>query len=132
LGIEAFKRRVSHIQQTLIVGQFLQPLWARVILLAILSGRIRAAGFEERPNDYLRAEFRFPQPEPLDPLKAAKGDAILLGAKIKSRAELIAERSGRDITDVDAEIASDPYQNSIAATDANALVAQPESQDANG
>ena len=30
LGLEAFKRRVAHIQQALIAGQLLQPLWARL------------------------------------------------------------------------------------------------------
>jgi lambda family phage portal protein len=130
LGLEAFKRRVGHIQQAHIAGQFLQPIWARLMLLAILNGAIRAPGFEERPQDYLRAQFFFAQPEPLDPLKAAKADAILLGSKIKSRAELVSERSGRDVQDVDREIAADPYSGTPLAAGVDALVAQSEPSDA--
>jgi lambda family phage portal protein len=128
MSAEHFKRRVGFIQNTLISGQLLQPLWARLMLLAILSGKIRAPDFEANPSAYLKAKFFYAQPEPLDPKKAADADATLLAARLKSRAELIAERSGRDVNDVDAEIKADPYQGEVTPTTAAAAVSQLETE----
>jgi lambda family phage portal protein len=129
LAAENFRRRVKFVQQTMIVGQFLRPVWQRFILLEILSGRLRADDYETAPQNYERVEFRFSQPEPLDPLKQAKSDVLLLNAKVKSRAELIA-RDGRDIAATDREIAADPVAPDLTSSAAN-IVTQPEEVSAN-
>jgi len=51
--------------------------------------------------------FLWPQWASLDPLKDAESDQISLSNRTKSREQVIAEK-GRDIADVDAEIARDP------------------------
>jgi capsid protein len=46
---------------------------------------------------------------PLDPYREAQSDVDLLNAGLRSRAEIIASR-GRDVADVDAEIAADTFR----------------------
>ena len=125
LGFEQFRRRVKAIQNTLLVGQFLDGLWRKFAMLEILTGRLRARDFEARPLAYLNARFAFPAWQPLDPLKQAKADTLLLNARLRSRAELIAE-NGRDPDDVDAEIERDPLMPPELAATSQTLIAQPE------
>lgn len=125
LGQSMFQRRIKALQSSLLVSQLLLPVWRRWVLLEILSGRISAPDFESRPLDYLRAKFLWPGFQPIDPLKSSKADALDLASRTKSRAQIIAENSGRDITDVDDEIEADPLfvDDPVAAA---ALLAQPE------
>jgi lambda family phage portal protein len=107
LGLEQFKRAVARIQQSHLVAQFLQPVWERFITLEILSGRISADDFEDSAEDYFEVDFRWPAWASLDPEKDINADVTALQNNLRSRAEIIAAR-GRDIADVDAEIAADP------------------------
>ena len=102
-------------QQTLLVGQLLAPIWRRFVLLEILSGRMRAPDFEDRPASYNNVEFFFSGWSAIDELKAAKAQTLLLNSRLRSRAELIAE-AGRDISDVDREIEDDPLMPDVTAS----------------
>ena len=104
LGLEQFKRRCRAVRSSLLVAQFLRPMWQRFVTLEILSGRLHAPDFARDPEPYLRATFLFPEWAALDPQKETGADIAALGAGLRSRAEIIASR-GRDIADVDAEIA---------------------------
>jgi len=108
LGLEAFKRRCKAIRETLLVARLLRPIWRRWVTLEILSGRLYAPDFERDPSPYFAASFLFPEWASLDPYREAQADVTLLNAGIRSRAEIIAAR-GRDVADVDAEIASDTF-----------------------
>ncbi len=108
IGLESFKRSINRIQQSLFVAQLLQPLWERWFAVEILSGRLAAPDFERDPESYLDCEWRWPAWVPLDALKDAQADEIALRNRTKSRAQIIAA-AGRDIEDVDAEIAHDPF-----------------------
>ena len=108
LGLEAFKRRCKGIRETLLVARMLRPIWQRWVTLEVLSGRLHAPGFMQDPSPYFAASFLFPEWAALDPLKEATADVTLLNAGIRSRSEIIAAR-GRDIDDVDAEIARDTF-----------------------
>ena len=118
LGLEAFKRRVTALRSSLLDARLLRPLWRRVVLLEILSGRLSAPGFERDPEPYFKMSAMWPGFAALDPLKEATADIDLLNAGLRSRAEIIAAR-GRDISDVDAEIASDSFVPRMAARPPN-------------
>ncbi|WP_445222307.1 phage portal protein [Bradyrhizobium sp. Pa8] len=107
LGMTAFLRRVKALQQNYIVAQLLTPIWDRIVLLEVLSGRMRAPDYETNPERYA-AQFLFPGWPPIDELKSAKANTLNIAAKVKSRSEVISE-GGRDPADVDAEIEADPF-----------------------
>jgi lambda family phage portal protein len=130
LGQSLQQRRIKGLQATLLGSQLVMPVWRRWVLMEILTGRISAADFEARPLDYLNAKILWPGWDAIDPLKASKADALDLASRTKSRAQIIAENSGRDIADVDEEIENDPLFVSDP-TAAAALLAQPDEVQAN-
>lgn len=128
LGLATFQRRVKAIQQNHIVAQLLTPIWDRLVLLEVLSGRMRAPDFEAHPERYT-AQFLFPGWPAIDELKAAKANTLNIAAKVKSRAEIISE-GGRDPADVDTEIENDPFADDSLAASATNIANQTETQDA--
>jgi lambda family phage portal protein len=114
LGLATFQRRIKAIQQNHLVAQLLAPIWDRIVLLEVLSGRIAAPDFETNPERYA-ATFLFPGWPPIDELKSAKANTLNIAAKVKSRAEIISE-GGRDPADVDQEIESDPFAADLSAS----------------
>jgi lambda family phage portal protein len=122
MGVEQFKRSISRIQQSHLVAQLLQPAWERFITVEILSGRLAARDFEANPELYYSVDFRWPAWPSLDPVKDSQADQIKLANKVTSRAAIIA-KDGRDIEDVDREIAEDPdHPEVIPGGTANALI----------
>ncbi len=118
LGLEAFKRRVASLRASLLDARLLRPLWRRVVLLEILSGRLQAPDFERDPEPFFRMTAMWPGFAPLDPYREAESDVLLLNAGLRSRAEIIAAR-GRDIADVDAEFAADGFVPRVPARQSN-------------
>ncbi|MGY4297137.1 lambda family phage portal protein [Bradyrhizobium sp. i1.4.4] len=128
LGMAAFLRRVKALQQNHIVAQLLTPIWDRLVLLEVLSGRLRAPDYETNPERYT-AQFLFPGWPPIDELKAAKANTLNIAAKVKSRAEVISE-GGRDPADVDAEIEADPFAADDLSASATTINGQPDTENA--
>ncbi|MBR1027346.1 phage portal protein [Bradyrhizobium liaoningense] len=126
LGMAAFLRRVKALQQNHIVAQLLTPIWDRIVLLEVLSGRLRAPDYETNPERYT-AQFLFPGWPPIDELKAAKAATLNIAAKVKSRAEVISE-GGRDPADVDAEIEADPFSADDLSANATNISNQPDTE----
>jgi lambda family phage portal protein len=124
LGQSLQERRIKALQSTLLGSQLILPVWRRWVLLQILTGRISAPDFESNPGAYLNTTILWPGFPPIDPLKQSKADALDLASRTKSRAEIIAA-NGRDVSDVNKEIESDPLfvSDPVAAA---ALLAQPE------
>jgi lambda family phage portal protein len=120
-----FQRRIKGLQSTLLVSQLLLPVWRRWVLMEILTGRISAPDFEQNATAYLNMKTLWPGFPSIDPLKQSKADALDLASRTKSREQIIAENSGRDVSDVDSEIENDPLYvaDPVAAA---ALLAQPE------
>ena len=83
--------------------------------LEILSGRLYAPDFERDPEPYFSMTANWPAFQPLDPYREAQADIALLQYGLRSRAEIIASR-GRDVADVDAEIARDSLSPARIAT----------------
>jgi lambda family phage portal protein len=127
LGAASFQRRIKALQGSLLTAQLLTPIWRRWVLLEILTGRIHAPDFQTAPLAYLNATWLFPGFPSVDPLKEAKANALDIASRTRSRAEIIADH-GRDVSDVDEEIGSDPLfvSDPVAAA---ALLAQPDQQE---
>jgi lambda family phage portal protein len=106
-GLGPFRRRVKALQSSMLTARLLAPAWRRLISLAIVSGRLRAPGFVNAPDDYLDVNFLWPAWDSIEPLREAEADQVLLANGIKSRAQIVSER-GRDLADVDRELAADP------------------------
>ncbi len=104
VGLLEFRRRAEMLQRTLIEAQLLRPLWRRWIDAKALAGEIGAN--EAELADYRAVKFVAPGWQWVDPLKEANSDIRAIEAGLKSRAEVVAGR-GRDIEELDAEIASD-------------------------
>jgi lambda family phage portal protein len=107
LGLEAFRRRVKSLQASMIGSRLLIPVWKRLVATEIAAGRLRAPGFVRDAEAFFAVTFLWPAWASLDPLKDAEADQVALANRTKSREQVIAER-GRDIADVDQEIARDP------------------------
>jgi lambda family phage portal protein len=129
LGLATFQRRVKAIQQNHIVAQLLTPIWDRLVLLEVLSGRLQAPDFESNPERYA-AVFLFPGWPAIDELKKAKADTLAVAAKLKSRQEIISE-GGRDAVDVDAEIENDPFAADDLSASATNITNQSEQENTN-
>jgi lambda family phage portal protein len=128
LALASFQRRMRAIQQNHVVAQLLNPIWDRLVLLEVLSGRLRAPDYESHPENYT-ATFLFPGWPPIDELKAAKANTLNVAAKLKSRAEIIAE-DGRDPADVDAEIEADPFASDDLSASTTNINNQPDTETA--
>ena len=118
LGLEAFKRRVTALRVDLARCAIAAPAVAARGVAGNLTGRLHAPGFERDPEPYFKMTAMWPGFAALDPFKEATADIDLLNAGLRSRAEIIAAR-GRDIADVDAEIASDTFVPRMAARPPN-------------
>lgn len=126
LGLATFQRRVKAIQQNHIIAQLLTPIWDRLVLLEVLSGRMRAPDYESNPERY-SASFLFTGFPAIDELKKAKADTLAVAAKLRSRQEIISE-GGRDPADVDAEIENDPFAADDLSANAGAIASQNEQE----
>lgn len=113
LGLEAFKRRVTAIRTLILNARVLTPIWRRFVTLEVLSGRLYAADFERNAESYFAMTAQWPGFASLDPYREAQADIALLQAGLRSRAEIIASR-GRDVSDVDAELAADTFRPTVA------------------
>lgn len=79
--------------------RFCQPIYEVVITEAVLIGRLEAPLFFDRSRPeirhaYLQADWIGPARPYLDPLKEAKADAQDIETRVKSRTEVIIERTG--------------------------------------
>lgn len=98
------QRRAAMLQKTLIEAQILRPIWRRWIAWKTLIGEISTS--DATCPDFQRVRFVSPGFDPLDPLKEANADIRLLEAGLTSRAALAA-KAGRDLSELDEEIAAD-------------------------
>lgn len=105
-GLLPFRQRMEQVQYTVLVPQFLAPVWRAVILHGILSGDLDAPDFEANPEAYLQAEWLPPRPLQVDPLKDINATKAELDAGLTSRRKAVAER-GWILEDLDAEIESE-------------------------
>lgn len=106
LGLEQFKRKVRALQGSMLTARLIEPVWARLVTLEALAGRIDADAFEADPDAFCAVSAMWPEWASLDPVKDTRADIEAMGANLRSRFEIISSR-GRDPQEVDAEIEAD-------------------------
>lgn len=104
VGLLQQRRRAEMLQRTIIAAQLLRPLWRRWIDGKALAGQIPAD--DASLSSYRQVKFVAPGWAWIDPVKEVNGEVAAIDAGLKSRAEVVASR-GRDIEELDAEIAAD-------------------------
>lgn len=104
-GLVEFRRRAEQIQHTVIVHQLCRPVWRWFVQSLSISGRFQG----ENLTDLELADWLPPRWEWVDPQKDVAAEISAIDAKLKSRQQAVAER-GRDIEEVDAEIANDNHR----------------------
>ena len=101
-----FRRFCEAIQHHVMVYQFCRPVWNEFMRWQVLSGTVPASAYAD-PTKGLRSAKWLPPSWPwVDPMKDANAAILEMGANLRSRSEVIAER-GYDAEEVDAEIAAD-------------------------
>lgn len=105
-GLLPFRQRIEQVQYSVLVAQFLAPVWRAVILHGVLSGDLDAPDFEANPESYLQAEWLPPKPLQVDPLKDVNATVAEIEAGLTSRRKAVAER-GWNLDDLEAEIESE-------------------------
>ncbi|GJD41948.1 phage portal protein [Methylobacterium bullatum] len=98
-GLVAFRQRIEQIQYQTVIPQMLNPIWRRVMTVAILSGEIE-------PDEELGVDWYPPAMPWVDPLKDAEATQAMLAAGLMSRRQAVAAL-GYDVEVLDAEIAAD-------------------------
>jgi lambda family phage portal protein len=100
MGDYSWRRRAGALQ-SLLVTQFLQPVFRRFVALEVAAGRLTLD-----LATLADPVFLWPSFPPIDPLSEQQADVLALQAGLKSRAELIS-KYGRDPEEVLDEIAAD-------------------------
>lgn len=104
VGLLDFRRRAEALQRHLIEGQLLRPLWRRWIDVQTLAGVIPADAMAQA--DHRAVRFIGPGFDWIDPEAQVAAEVLAMQNGLKSREEIVAAR-GRDIDELDAELARD-------------------------
>lgn len=112
-AILEFRRKMEQIQAQIIVHQLCAPVWDKFVRAAIISGRVQVPGgvaaFVNGPHQFCEVKWVPTGWQWIDPFKEVQADKLAMESRLKSRKRIIAERTGEDIDDVDAEIDADPH-----------------------
>lgn len=117
-GLLPFRQRVEQIQYAVLAHQFLRPVWARLALGEVLSGRLDDIGSARR------CEWIMPKNLSVDPLKDVQADVAEIDAGLASRSEKIAAR-GWTPEEVDAARAADKARETTLGLIAEKPAPQP-------
>jgi lambda family phage portal protein len=112
VGLLDFRRRAEALQRHLVEAQVLRPLWRRWIAVQTLAGTIPADPLSLA--EHLAVRFVGPGFDWVDPEAQVAAEIAAIGAGLKSREEVLAAR-GRDIDELDAEIARDRARRPVEA-----------------
>jgi lambda family phage portal protein len=94
MAYHSFRRRRSWF-----VRQFMEPVYGWFLEEAILTGRLEAPGFFDDPrirSAWMRATWTGPVRISLDPKKDAEADKIDVEMRVKTRQQVLTERTGGD------------------------------------
>jgi lambda family phage portal protein len=112
VGLLDFRRRAEALQRHLIEAQVLRPLWRRWIAVQVLAGTVPADPVSLA--DHLEVRFIGPGFDWVDPEAQVAAEIAAINAGLKSREEVVAAR-GRDIDELDAELARDRARRPVEA-----------------
>jgi lambda family phage portal protein len=112
VGLLDFRRRAEALQRHLIEGQVLRPLWRRWIAVQVLAGTVPSDPLSLA--DHLAVRFVAPGWPWVDPEAEVQAEVLAMANGLKSREEIVAAR-GRDIDELDAELARDRARRPVEA-----------------
>lgn len=112
VGLLDFRRRAEALQRHLVEAQFLRPLWRRWIDVQTLAGLIPADPAAQA--DHRAVRFIGPGFDWIDPESQVAAEVLAMQNGLKSREEIVAAR-GRDLDELDAEIARDRARAPVEA-----------------
>ena len=102
----ALRRIWKQFQKSVIEHQFCRPVWRAWLDAAALAGRIDAADYRKRPEEYLNVEWLAQPWEWVDPKADIAAVRMEIESCLTSREAQVSAR-GRDVEEVDAEIKRD-------------------------
>ena len=107
-GLLAFRGDIEAFQHSVLVFQFIRPVYERWMRTAVLSGAlpITAARFNAEARQLTRFKAITPRAPWVDPLKDRQAEALAVQNGFKSRSDVI-EAEGYDAEEVDQRIAED-------------------------
>jgi lambda family phage portal protein len=107
-GLLAFRAEVEAFQHTVLVFQFLRPIWRRWLPLAVLSGAVSITAAEFNAGKVKLSRFKAITPKApwVDPYKDTQGEALQVQNGFKARSDVI-EAMGYDAEETDQRIAQD-------------------------
>lgn len=123
-GLVEFRRRIEALQHNVLVFQFCQPVWRRLMLLAMIRGDLPDDGKPETLDAYCAVNWIPPGWDWVDPENDVYADAQAIASGLKSRREVVAAR-GYDIEQLDAEIAADRQRQQQLGLDFSQPIAKP-------
>ena len=101
-----FQRFIRGVQHHTVVHQFCRPVWNRFLRWEVLRGGVPASAYQRDRSTLLAVKWLPPAFPWVDPEKDAKAAILEMEARLRSRAEIVAER-GYDVERLDQEIAAD-------------------------
>lgn len=107
-GLIEFRRRISALQNHVIIHQFCRPVWEIWMKEAVLAQAINISPteFNARTPDFMRVKWITPRWEWIDPLKDRQAEKLAVDAGFKSRSDVV-EAEGYDPEENDIRIAMD-------------------------
>jgi lambda family phage portal protein len=109
-GLITFKRRISNVQNSVMVFQFCRPIARAFLDAAVLSGAVEGftpAQYATEPRAYgQKIKWVTPKWDWIDPLKDLTAEKLAVDSGFKCRSEVI-QAMGNDAEEVDEAIAQD-------------------------
>jgi capsid protein len=121
VGLHSFQRRCAAIRASVLVERLLRPTWARMVTLEVLSGTINVPAFTDM-TELFELTVMWPAWPIISPKEDTDADVAAIAAGIVSR-QAVVEARGRDVEDVDREIAADTFTPRPAQTNGASNVA---------
>ena len=100
------ERRFYRWCQAFLIRRLCQPVYRRVLDLAVAGGKIKAPGYVQDPGRYQRVRWQTPGWEWVDPLKDSRAAELELKLGIISRRDLAWQR-GRDLDQILTQLADE-------------------------
>lgn len=97
-----FRRTVESIQHLVLVKQFLQPVYERLVALWAVEGRVDLAAYSAEPEAFHAAEYLPPAWPWVDPEKDAKAAILEIDNGLTSRSRVVAQK-GFSVEEIDEE-----------------------------
>lgn len=102
----SYRRRISRLQNQVMIYQLCRPVWNAWLTAAVLAGRIPVRDLLARRLEYQRVRWIPPRWDWVDPKKDLEAEILAVDNLLKARSDVI-ESMGYDAEETDARIKAD-------------------------